>query len=76
MSERIERERPPKDGGTAHTGGSGSDFTHALIDFGGEVCTATDPSCTERVVRELCDYYEHQIDGIASSPELWMEDES
>ena len=38
--------------------GSSSDFTHALIDFGGQVCTATDPSCAECAVRGLCDYYE------------------
>lgn len=39
-------------------GGSSGDFTHALIDFGGQVCTATDPSCAECAARGLCDYYE------------------
>lgn len=38
--------------------GSSSDFTHALIDFGGLVCTATVPNCAECVVRGVCDYYE------------------
>lgn len=42
--------------------GSSSDFTHALIDFGGKVCTATDPNCADCVVRGVCDYYEREED--------------
>ena len=42
--------------------GSSSDFTHALIDFGGRVCTATDPNCADCVVRGVCDYYERDED--------------
>ena len=37
--------------------GRGSDFTHALIDFGAEVCTATDPKCADCFVRDACEYY-------------------
>ena len=42
--------------------GMGSDFTHALIDFGGKVCTATDPNCAECVAHDICDYYEREND--------------
>lgn len=37
--------------------GRGSDFTHALIDFGAEVCTAIDPNCADCPVRDACEYY-------------------
>ena len=37
--------------------GRGSDFTHALIDFGAEVCTAVDPKCADCLVRDACEYY-------------------
>lgn len=40
--------------------GLSSDFTHALIDFGGEVCTATNPNCADCVVRDICNYYERE----------------
>lgn len=42
--------------------GLSSDFTHALIDFGGEVCTATNPNCADCVVRDICNYYEREED--------------
>jgi len=41
-------------------GGSSSDFTHALIDFGAEMCTATDPNCDDCPTRDVCEYYEHE----------------
>lgn len=37
--------------------GRGSDFTHALIDFGAKVCTATNPKCADCFVRDACEYY-------------------
>ena len=40
--------------------GSCSDFTHALIDFGGEVCIATNPICADCGVHDVCDYYERE----------------
>lgn len=36
--------------------GRSSDYLHALIDFGAEVCTATDPNCGECPANTLCEY--------------------
>ena len=42
--------------------GRGSDFTHALIDFGAKVCTAANPKCADCFVRDACEYYAEERD--------------
>ena len=36
--------------------GRGSDFLHALIDFGAGVCTASSPNCTDCPLADICEY--------------------
>lgn len=38
--------------------GRSSDFTHALIDLGAEVCTPADPDCENCPVESTCEYAE------------------
>lgn len=40
--------------------GRSSDYLHALIDFGAEVCTATDPSCEDCPVNFVCEFHESE----------------
>ena len=36
--------------------GRSSDYIHALIDFGAEVCTASNPNCEDRPLEGICEY--------------------
>lgn len=36
--------------------GRSSDYIHALIDFGAEVCTARNPQCEDCLMGEICEY--------------------
>lgn len=36
--------------------GRSSDYIHALIDFGAEVCTASNPSCENCPLENICEY--------------------